>query len=152
VDKLSTGDKLILGGGIAYLICMFLPWYGIDGGGSNSGWDYFLGGWIPLILIGVMVAHVGVTTFTETALPEPPVPWNQVHRGLGVAAAVIVLLRLIIGSDIDVPFVGDISLDREIGLFLALIAAIVVAAGGFTRDDTGAAPTTSGGDTGSAPF
>jgi hypothetical protein len=151
VDKLSTGDKLIMGGGIAYLICMFLPWYGIDGAGSNSGWDYFLGGIIPLILIGVMVAHVGVTTFTDTEVPEIPVPWNQVHRGLGVTAAVIVLLRLIIGSDVEVPFVGDYSLDRQFGLFLALISAVVVAAGGFTREDT-AGPAPSGGDTGSAPF
>jgi hypothetical protein len=150
VDKLSTGDKLIMGGGIAYLIFMFFPWYGVDGGGSNSGWDYFLGGIVPLILIAVMVAHVGVTTFSDTELPEPPVPWNQVHRGLGVAAAVIVLLRVIIGSDVEVPFVGDFELDRQIGLFLALIAAVVVAAGGFTRDETGPAP--SSGDTGSAPF
>ncbi len=33
---------------------MFLPWYGIDvrsrlGGVDSSGWDYFLGGILPLI-------------------------------------------------------------------------------------------------------
>ena len=83
-------------------------------------------------------------------MPEPPVPWNQVHRGLGVAAAVIVGLRLVIGSDVD-TIVGDFDLDRKFGLILALIAAIVVAAGGFTRDDSGTAPA-AGGDTGSAPF
>ena len=32
VDKLTTSDKLILGGGIVYLIAMFLPWWGIDTG------------------------------------------------------------------------------------------------------------------------
>src|SRR5436190_13216043 len=108
-----------MGGGIFYFICMFLPWYGVDGGGSNSGWDYFLGGVIPLILIGVMVAHVGVTTFTDTEVPEPPVPWAVVHRGVGIAAAVIVLLRLLIGSDVC-AFNICFDLDRQFGLFLAL--------------------------------
>ena len=30
LSKLTTGDKLILGGALAYLIFMFLPWYGVD--------------------------------------------------------------------------------------------------------------------------
>jgi hypothetical protein len=156
VDKLTTSDKVILGGGIAYLIFMFFPWYGIEdvSDAGNTGWDYFLGGIIPLILILVMCAHIVITRFSpDTTLPDPPVPWGQVHLFAGAAAAVIVLLRTIIGSDIEVPFVGDFSLDRKVGLFLALIAAIVVAVGGYLKsqepDEIGPAP---GGDTGSAPF
>ena len=39
LSKLTTADKLIVGGGIAYLIFMFLPWYGIEGfdDAANSG-------------------------------------------------------------------------------------------------------------------
>jgi hypothetical protein len=155
VDKLTTSDKVILGGAVAYLIFMFLPWYGIEdiSDAGNTGWDYFLGGIIPLILIVVMAAQVVISRFSpDTKLPDPPVPWGQVHLIAGIAAAVIVLLRTIIGSDVDVPFVGDFSLDRKIGLFLALLAAIVVAVGGYLKSqeaDTG--PVADGG-TGAAPF
>jgi hypothetical protein len=160
VDKLSTGDKVILGGGIAYLIFMFLPWYGFDydtGFGdvsySNSGWDYFLGGILPLLLILVMEVHVLVSAFSpDTKLPDLPLPWGQVHLIAGGAVAVIVLLRLLIGSDEIAGIDTGADLDRQIGLFLALLAAIAVAAGGFlkSKEPEGAAP--AGGDTGSAPF
>lgn len=156
LSKLTTGDKLILGGGLAYLIFMFLPWYGYDEFGfsySNSGWDYFLGGILPLILIAIMVAHVLISAFApDTQLPDLPVPWSQVHLGTGVAAAIIVLLRVLIVSSVD-TFGVDFDLDRKYGLWLALIAAIVVAAGGVLKSKEGdAAPPVSGGGTGSAPF
>ncbi len=158
LSKLTTADKLILGGGLAYLIFMFLPWYGIDvafgGSYNNSGWDYFIGGILPLILIAIMVSHVLVSAFSpDTKLPDLPVPWSQVHMGTGITAAVIVLLRLLIGSD-DVGSVDiGVNLDRKYGLFLALIAAIVVAVGGFLKSKEGdAAVPPAGGGSGSAPF
>lgn len=153
LSKLTTADKLILGGGLAYLIFMFLPWYGVEGfDANNSGWDYFLGGIVPLILILIMCSHVLVSAFSpDTQLPDLPVPWSQVHLGTGVAAAVIVLLRVLIGSDIE-TFGVDYSLDRKYGLFLALIAAIVVAAGGVLKSKEGDVAAPGGGSTGSAPF
>jgi len=154
LSKLTTADKLILGGGLAYLIFMFFPWYGVDGvsDAGNTGWDYFLGGILPLILIVVMVVHVAITRFSpDTTLPNPPMPWAQVHLLAGGIAAALVVLRLIIGSDVDTPF-GDFSLDRKFGLFLAVIAALVVAAGGFLKSQDGDDATAAGGDTGTAPF
>ena len=155
MDKLTTGDKLVLGGGIVYLIAMFLEWFKYEELGISvtaSGWDYFLGGWIPLVLIAVMVAHIGVTTFTDTDVPQLPLPWNQVHRGVGVAAAVIVLLRLIVPSD-ECAGGFCVDLDRKFGIFVAVIAAICVAAGGSMKlKEDDAAPPATGGDTGSAPF
>jgi hypothetical protein len=154
LSKLTTGDKMILGGGIAYLIFMFFPWYGIEipfgGDYTNSGWDYFLGGILPLILIVIMCSHVIVSAFSDTELPDPPVPWAQVHLGTGVAAAVIVGLRLLIGSD-DISGVDvGVDLDRKFGLFLALIAAIVVAVGGVKKSQETESLPPSG--PGSAPF
>ena len=159
LSKLSTGDKMILGGGLAYLIFMFFPWYGADFSEfgisrsfDSTGWDYFLGGILPLILIAVMCAHVLVSRLSDTELPEPPVPWGQVHLGAGILAAVIVILRLLIGSD-DVSGIDvGVDLDRKFGLVLAVIAAIVVAAGGVRKSrEEDSAP--SGGDSpGSSPF
>ena len=156
MDKLTTSDKLILGGGIVYLIAMFLPWWGIDtgfGDYANNGWDYFLSGILPLILILVMCSHVLVSALSDTELPEPPVPWAQVHMGTGILAAVIVVLRLLIPSN-DVNYLGingEADLDRKFGLLLAVIAAIVVAVGGFKKSQEGDSTPSSGG-TGSAPF
>ena len=60
-------------------------------------------------------------------------PWGQVHLVAGIVAAVIVVLRLLIGSD-DVGGIDTgVDLDRKFGLFLAVIAAIVVAVGGFQK-------------------
>ena len=151
LSKLTTADKLIVGGGIAYLIFMFLPWYGLEGG-SNNGWDYFLGGVIPLILIAVMVAQVCLTRFSpETKLPDPPVPWGQVHLIAGIAAAVIVVLRLLITSSVDVGPI-EFDLDRKIGLILAVVAAIAVAVGGFQKSQEAETTTPGTPPPGSAPF
>jgi uncharacterized membrane protein YvlD (DUF360 family) len=151
VDNLTTSDKLILGGGIVYLIAMFMPWWGLDSG-ANNGWDYFLGGWIPLILIAVLAAHVAVTRFSpDTKIPDLPIPWSQGYLVAGVAAAVIVVLRLIIKADVCFLNICQ-DLDRKFGLFIAVIAAICVAAGSVMKgkeDDAGTVP---GGDTGTAPF
>jgi len=159
LSKLTTSDKLILGGGLAYLIFMFFPWYGIDlsifgvsQSYDNTGWSYFFGGILPLILIGVMCSHVLVSSMSDTQLPDPPVPWAQVHMGTGIVAAVLVVLRLLIASDDYGNIDTGVNLDRKFGLFLAVIAAIVVAVGGVKKSQEGDVAPSSGGDTGSAPF
>lgn len=157
LNKLSTSDKLIAGGGIVYLISMFLNWFSRSEGGfsiSATGWDYFIGGMIPLILILVMVAHVLITKLApDTKLPDPPVPWAQVHLFAGAAAAAIVLLRLIIPAEIEFGGIdtGE-NYDRAFGIVVALLAAIAVAVGGFLKSqESGDAPA-AGGGSGSAPF
>lgn len=152
LNKLSTGDKVIGAGAIVYLIAMFLPWYGVDvdfgGSYSNSGWSYFLGGILPLILIAAVVAVIAIKKFSpQTKLPELPIPWSQAILGAAGAAGVLVLLRLVIGSD-KIAGIGNtgFSLDRKYGLFVALIGAVAVAVGAFLKyqakeDDTaGAGP------------
>jgi hypothetical protein len=151
LSKFNTADKLIAGGGVVYLVAMFLPWYGLAGG-SNSGWDYFLGGIIPLILILFSAGRVIITRMSpDTKLPDIPIPWSQAHLFAGGAAAVIVLLRLIIGSSVDAGF-AEIDLDRKFGLIVAFVAAAAVAAGGFLKSQAGDDSDAPGGGTGSAPF
>ena len=67
-------------------------------------------------------------------------------------AAVIVILRLLIGSDEVSGFDTGIDLDRKLGLVIAVIAAICVAAGSFLKSKEDDALPPAGGDTGSAPF
>jgi len=149
LSKLSTPDKVIFGGGILFLISMFLPWYGISspfGSVDNKGTSYFLSGWLPLLLILLVCARVAITRFApDTKLPEIPIPWGQATLGAAAAAAVIVILRLAIASSKISGISVNVDLDRKYGLFLALIASVGVAVGAFMKyqakeDDAGAAP------------
>lgn len=136
LNKLTTGDKVIAGSGIVFLIAMFLPWWGIDhgryGSGSNSGWDYFLTGILPLLIIVAMVAQIALARFSTTQLPQPPLPWNQLHLIAGGVVAVLLILRVIIPSS-EGSGMFEIDLDRMWGLWVALLAALGVGVGGFLK-------------------
>ena len=53
-SKLKPGDWMIGGGTLLFLIAMFLPWFKAEAFGFSSsvnGFEYFLGGIIPLLLL-----------------------------------------------------------------------------------------------------
>lgn len=127
LNKLTQSEKIIAGSGIALLIFSFMPWYGV-GGGSRNGWDYFLWGTIPTLLGLLMVAQVAVSRLTEMKLPDLPVGWGQVHLIAGCVATALILLKLLMGDE-----VFGFDLDRKFGLFLSLLSAIGLAAGGFLK-------------------
>ena len=156
LSKLSNGDKVIAGSGIALFIFSFFPWFTIDAAFidySESGWDYFFTGIIPTLLGVALVAYVVVTKLNDNVkLPELPVAWPLVVLGAGALAGILVLLRLLIGGDDS----GTGVLDRSIGLFLATLAAIALAFGSFLKfkEEGGELPTkggTPGTGTGSTP-
>lgn len=131
LNKLTLSDKVIAGSAIALLIFSFLPWFTFDlgpfgGNVSVNGWDVgFLWGVFPVILGIIMLVQVALTAFSpETKLPDLPVTWGQVHLGAGGLAALLVVLKLLIGQD---------GFSRGFGLFLAAVAAIGLAAGGFLK-------------------
>ncbi len=137
LSKLSTADKVIGASAILFLIAMFLPWWGIDfgegfGSASNSGWDYFLTGILPLLIALAMVAVIYIQKFTSTELPKPPLSWSQLFLIAGAVIAVLLVLRVIIGADEGAAGI-TIDLDREWGLWVALIAALGLGAGGYLK-------------------
>ena len=144
LNKLTQGEKVIAGSAIALLIFSFLPWYGVDlkiltvtRSYNRNGWDYFLFGVIPLLLAVAMVGLIALNRFSDTKLPDPPLPWGQIHLIAGCVAGALVLLKLLIGDS-----VGGFDLDRKFGIFLAVLAGIGLAAGGFlkSREPAEAAP------------
>jgi hypothetical protein len=139
LNKLSTGDKVIGGSGIALFIFSFFPWFGVDtpiGTYSENGWSTVFS--LLAILIGVaMVVVVALPAF-GVELPELGMPWSQILFIAGIVAAALCLLQLLIGNS-----TSGFDLDRKIGVFLGLLAAIGLAAGGFLRKQEG--------DEGSAP-
>jgi len=164
LNKLSTGDKVIAGSTIGLFIFSFLPWFtvkiegGLGFGGISdnfSGWQVgFLWGRFPLFLAVLMAAYVGVKAFSpDTKLPTLPVAYGQALLGVGVLAAFLVILKLLLGEDGGVPggLAGTgIEISRSYGLFLSVLATVGLAVGGFLKmqegdDDSsggGAPPTT----------
>jgi hypothetical protein len=137
LNKLTQGERVIAGSAIALFIFSFFPWYG-KFGGSRNGWDYFLFGVIPVFLGILMLAQIGISRFTDTKLPDPPLPWGQIHLIAGCLAAALVLLKLLIGDKVGGGSVLGVSvpsidLDRKFGIFLAFLAALGLAAGGYLR-------------------
>jgi hypothetical protein len=163
LSKLSLGDKLIAGSAIGLFIFSFLPWFtvSVEGGAvfgdfsrDFSGWDVgFLWGRLPVFLAVLMAAYVGVKAFApDTKLPSLPVAYGQALLGVGVLAAFLVILKLLIGEDAGVPGGLDgtgIEISRAYGLFLSVLATVGLAVGGFFKMQEG--EDDSGGGGGDAP-
>lgn len=140
MSKLSTSDKVLAGSGIALFIFSFFPWFGVNGyGGGRNGWDYFFFGIIPVLLGVAITAVVLLPLFMENfKLPELPIPLGLALLIAGGVAALLVVLKVIIGDSVAIGFgVGDINLDRKFGLFLSALAAIGLAAGGYLKFQEG---------------
>ena len=153
-SKLTTSDKVIAGSGIAFLIFSFLPWFSL-GSASYSGWHFFVTGIIPVLLAIVLVAYVAITRFSEgTKLPDLPVPYGLAVLVIAGLAAVLVLLRIVIGYKVGV-FGFSVHLNRSAGLYLAMLAALGLVGGGFLKfqEEGGQTSKTSGPGTGpTTPF
>jgi hypothetical protein len=115
----------------------------LGGSATASGGDVdFLWSTLPMLIGLVMAGVVIASKLFDVKLPELPVPWSRVHLGLGALAALLVVLKLLIGED---------YVDRAWGLFIAAIAAIGLGVGGYLKFQEGEDAPAAGG-TGSAPF
>lgn len=144
-SKLKTSDWVIAASGLVLFIASFLDWFTVEikgndlfpGGsaGGGNGWDvgFFWAGF-PVLIGLAMVAVVAIKAFSpETKLPDLPIGWGQTLFIAGVVAAVIVVLKLLVGEDVDGAEAFGIEVKRAFGLFLATLAAIGLAVGGFLK-------------------
>jgi hypothetical protein len=146
LSKLKTSDWVIGVSAIVLLISSFLDWFTADIGGgdafisgsvSANGWD--LDAWplwvgLPVLIGLAMLAIVAVRAFSpQTELPQLPIGWGQALFFAGVLSAVLVLLKFLIGEDAGSYPGVDIDVSRSLGIFLALLATIGLAAGGFLQ-------------------
>lgn len=146
LNKLTTGEKVVGGAAILFIITTFLPWFtieldmfGISQSESGNGWDVgFLWARFPALIALVMLVAVLASKLGGMQLPQLPVTWGQLHLGLGALVALLVILKLIIGEDgglsaEEQALFDDTGLEitRAWGLFVAVLAAIGLAVGGF---------------------
>ncbi len=149
-QKMPLGEKIIVPAAVLLLIDSFLPWYhasvslGVLGSVSisRSGWQSPGALWsiLAMVLGLVMAATIVVSRFTTMKMPALPagVTWARVQLGLGVAAAVFVLLKIV-----------NESSSMSYGFFIGIICVAALVAGGGLLFQTEREGTPGGGTTGS---
>jgi hypothetical protein len=142
LSKLTRTDRIIAGSGLLLFISSFLPWFdvsvsasgiGESGSESGNGWDVgFIWGGIPALL-GLLAAVLVVATKAGSATtPQLPVSMGQAFLGAGALSALLVVLKLLIGEDAPNGLgFFDVDISRAWGLFVATIAALAFAGGGY---------------------
>jgi hypothetical protein len=136
LGQLTPGERLIVGGAAAFAVSLFLPWYGITVFTGlridNLGWDYVLGGVLPMLLLAAAAGLSVVPGWRPAAVRDTlPAVLRDLRRDATAAAALIVLLRTI---------VADGGLDRRYGIVVALLAALVAGAGAVLSPAVAAQP------------
>jgi hypothetical protein len=125
----AMGDRITWLAGLILALSTFMGWYA----GSGVGVKLAVIGW-HTGAIGKLVFFIGLATIAIVALRESGIdlpasaPESLVVLGLGVLATVLVLIRVISIPDAVLP--AD---SRGIGLWISLLAALGVLAGGLLR-------------------
>ena len=115
------------GGAIVLLLSTFFSWWKVSAGGfsvSASGWDTGALGKLVFLVALVAIILVVMDHMKVDALKQLPVPVSLAVLGCGALAFLFVLWRFL-----DTPN----GVSYAWGLYLALIASIVLAYGGYLK-------------------
>jgi hypothetical protein len=116
---------------VALLVFSFLPWFSFTEQFSRNGWDYPLFGIVP-VLIGLAMLGGVIVVHVTGRPPDLPVSWGQAHLIAGGLAAALILIKLLAADQVDVIF-QSVTLDRRFGVYLAFLAALGLAIGGYIK-------------------
>lgn len=125
----AMGDRIVWLSALILALSAFMDWYA----GSGVGVKLAVIGWHTGTL-GKLVFFIGLVVLAIVALREsgielpPSLPESLVILGLGALATVFILIRVISIPDSVLP--AD---SRGIGIWISLIAAFGVIAGGLLR-------------------
>jgi hypothetical protein len=141
LGKLRRGELIAAAGGLLLLIALFFfDWYNagtsitlplgntVSVSGDFGAWDGegFFGFIANLVILAAALSAVGLAVLTATSRTVAlPVAASAITAALGIAAVVMVLLRMLFQPGPN-EFVS-----LKFGILLALIAALVVAYGGW---------------------
>jgi hypothetical protein len=142
MSRLSSADKIVLGGAIAYIIWVFIPgWYSLEGFTANGFRFPMILAWLLAV---VAVLELVLRKFSTTNLNLPWKP-GMIHLAAGGAALVLTLLGLLIR-----PGGFGISFGVSWALFVGIVIAAVWAYGAYMMYSQ-PADTTAGGGGGAVP-
>jgi hypothetical protein len=120
--RLRAGEWLSATGGVALLVALALPWYGL-GNADVSGYDSLAVIDLLLTLIALLGIALAVLQTTHDT-PAMPVGAAVLCVTFGIIGALLVVFRLIDEPESSV-------LEIRIGAWLALAATIAIIVGGW---------------------
>ncbi len=139
--NVRRGELIAAVAAVALLVIMFLTWFGEPASsaqvpgtnvtfnlGNVPGVDTTLNAWqafdfIDIVLLITIVVAIGLAVITATQTNVTmPVAGGAMLTGLGMLSTALVLYRII-----DPPS----GLDRKYGIYLGLIAVVVITIGGW---------------------
>jgi peptidoglycan/LPS O-acetylase OafA/YrhL len=125
----SQGQRLAGFAGLALILIMFLfAWYGLEHSNAN-GADAFdaYSDWVGIILVFAAFAGMSLAVFgSRAARIQLPVSLSVAATVLGALSAILIFIYII-----SPPSPGGLDLNRKLGVWLGLIAAGALAAGGY---------------------
>lgn len=136
MDARENAPLIAAGGGLLLFISLFLKWVGAEGLDSISGWEFFDILDILFALIALIAVGIGVMLYTGNAANLPAAP------GSIVALSGFFTFSIVAGMILDPLTLQGQSVDRELGLFVALIGTIGMIVGGTQLGRAPAAPRT----------
>jgi len=122
--RLREGDWLAGAGGIALLILLFADWYAASASGATrSAWQAFSVLDVVLALLALVPLALVVLQATRDS-PALPVAFSVFAMLAGALATLLILYRIV-----DQPGPND-TLEVDVGAWVGLAAAAIIAAGG----------------------
>lgn len=119
-EKKPGPGQLITGaGGTLLIVSLFLPW-AVAGETHLTGFELLTTGDVLLLIVG-LVAIVAALTWGRYGLFRPDLSMNGAADLLGLVATILLAWLILF----DFPS----GANREVGVFLALVAAIAIAGG-----------------------
>jgi hypothetical protein len=125
-----TGELLAWLGGLVLTLSSFMGWYSVSGDlrGRLSvlGWNTGTIGKLVFVIGLAVLILLGLRAF-GVELP-PSIPDGMVIAGLGLTATILVLIRLI-----DIPEKFQPAVGRGIGLWISLLASLLLIVAGLLK-------------------
>ena len=144
-SRVSLGEMIAGAGGLALLVCMFLPWYTAELGGrgatavevpgTTTGWESF-GGVFDAVIVVLAAVPIALAVARATeAVPPLPLEQGALVMLAGSILFVVVVARVIDPPDVINVAIPGVELDssRKLAAFMAVLAAAAVVAGGYLQ-------------------
>ena len=118
--RLRAGELVLALAAATALISLFLPWYGVEGGGSLTGWRAL--SVVDVLLAACALAALGTVLLTAvSASPSPSIASEALLTIVCFAVLVVLVVRVLALPD-------GLS-ERMGGQWLGLAAALALAGG-----------------------
>jgi hypothetical protein len=137
-SRLRLGDLVAGGAGLVLIISLFLEWYNVSAKNAFVNVSQGVSGWealgfidILLFLIGAIAVAVAVMRALNVLPRNLPASPGMIVLALGALAVLLTLFRLLSIPDNGAGDLPGVDVGRSFGVFLAFLASLGVALGGW---------------------